>query len=227
MYDEIPDVEEPKQYSLIQFNGAPLVEICNGEDFDVKMQYPILRMQWAESHCYLRKEAYECLCEAKSYLPAGMKFRIWDAWRPFKLQEELYNKYAADIIRQYGLENASQSEQSRVVRSYVSEPRRDVKLPPVHTTGGAIDLTLIGPDGRELDMGTEFDAFSETTRTNYYELHDENRIVRNNRRILYNVMVKAGFTNLPSEWWHYDFGDRFWAYYRKQPAIYDGIFERE
>ena len=50
-------------------------------------------------------------------------------------------------------------------------------------------------------------------------------IVRNNRRILYYTMTKVGFTNLPSECWHFDYGDRVWSYYKKMPAMYKGIFE--
>ncbi len=41
-----------------------------------------------------------------------------------------------------------------------------------------------------------------------YRAEDEQ--VRENRRLLYYAMIDAGFTNLPSEWWHYDYGDRFW-----------------
>ena len=73
-------------------------------------------------------------------------------------------------------------------------------------------------------MGTGFDAFSKKTNTVYYE--GINNEIRNNRRLLYYTMIKAGFTNLPSEWWHYDYGDRFWAYYTKKPAIYRGVFLR-
>lgn len=36
-------------------------------------------------------------------------------------------------------------------------------------------------------------------------------------------MIKAGFTNLPSEWWHYDYGDAFWSYYTKNAVKYQGI----
>ncbi|MFO6088788.1 hypothetical protein ACLBTQ_28855, partial [Pseudomonas aeruginosa] len=25
--------------------------------------------------------------------------------------------------------------------------------------------------------------------------------------------LHAGFSNLPSEWWHYDFGDQLWAWH--------------
>ncbi len=43
----------------------------------------------------------------------------------------------------------------------------------------------------------------------------------------YNIMIKAGFTNLQSEVWHYDYGNRAWGYYKKKPAIYKGILEIE
>lgn len=32
---------------------------------------------------------------------------------------------------------------------------------------------------------------------------------------------RAGFTSLPSEWWHYDYGNQQWAWYRvEERAIY-------
>ncbi|MGV8547019.1 M15 family metallopeptidase, partial [Pseudomonas aeruginosa] len=39
------------------------------------------------------------------------------------------------------------------------------------------------------------------------------RRVRDHRRLLYHAMLDAGFSNLPSEWWHYDFGDQLWAWH--------------
>ena len=34
-------------------------------------------------------------------------------------------------------------------------------------------------------------------------------------------MIEAGFSNLPSEWWHYDFGDQLWAWHSgAQAALY-------
>jgi len=38
-------------------------------------------------------------------------------------------------------------------------------------------------------------------------------------------MIEVGFSNLPSEWWHYEYGDKNWAYIQGKPAVYDGIFE--
>lgn len=98
-------------------------------------------------------------------------------------------------------------------------------IPPVHTTGGAVDLTILDNYGRELDMGSFFDEFTDRTYTAYYE-NEKNVLVKNNRRLLYNIMTTVGFTNLPSEWWHYDYGDRFWAFYKKEPTLYRGVFTK-
>ena len=38
-------------------------------------------------------------------------------------------------------------------------------------------------------------------------------------------MISVGFTNLPSEWWHYDYGTKFWAYFNNTDALYSGILD--
>ena len=227
---KIPRVEDPARYTVREFQRSDLVEITSNEKIDVCMQYPLLGMKNAEAQCLLRKEAAEKLYEAAAKLPKGWRFRIWDAWRPFALQHELYETYSKDIIRDFGLEKVSEEERNAVIRGFVSDPIPDREIPPVHTTGGAIDLTILDVDGKELDMGTDFDAFTEKTRTDYFEASnhiEEADRIRENRRLLYGLMTDAGFTNLPSEWWHYDYGDRFWAYYNRCPAIYGGVFTME
>ena len=137
-----------------------------------------------------------------------------------------------DIIRDFHLEELPEAKRRAAICKFVSDPVPDTKVPPAHTTGGAIDLTLLDPEGRELPMGCGFDAFTDKTCAAYFEAPEhvqgaENEQVRENRRLLYYAMIDAGFTNLPSEWWHYDYGDRFWAYYMRKPAIYEGVFTRE
>ena len=65
-------------------------------------------------------------------------------------------------------------------------------------------VTIVDNFGNEINMGTEFDCFKDTANTNYYELNNINDEIRNNRRLLYNAMLQAGFTNLPTEWWHFE-----------------------
>jgi D-alanyl-D-alanine dipeptidase len=79
-------------------------------------------------------------------------------------------------------------------------------------TGGAVDLTLCDPDGVELDMGTAVDATPEASHnacnTAADNIPDE---ARHNRRILVSALRSAGMVNYPTEWWHWSYGDRYWA----------------
>lgn len=225
------------------FIDNPFVEITSKSGIDVAMQYPILGMEHGESRCFVRREVYEKLLEVQRMLPEGISLRIWDAWRPFALQKELYHVYEAQILESQGLTNASFEEKQQAISQFVSLPRPDRDYPPLHTTGGAVDVTLIDAAGRELDMGTPFDSFSEKSASDYYENEEtgaeetaanETAVnesafeeVRNRRRILRNAMCSAGFTYLDSEWWHYDYGNREWARQLEVPAIYRGAFAIE
>lgn len=225
MMKAIPNRAEPVIYMETAFIDSNFVEVVSNDIFDVKMMYPILNMENAENKCYMRKEVLDKLFLASKLLPMGYKFRIWDAWRPISLQLELYGKYSRKIISEYNLDAANEIQVKKMISQFVSEPILDRDLPPVHTTGGAVDLTVVNAKGIELDMGSEYDEFTSRTYSSYYE-SEENKIVRDNRRILYNAMINVGFTNLPSEWWHFDYGNRFWAFYKRKPAIYRGVFTK-
>ena len=220
----IPAKDLPGLHTLLLQSNEPFVQVTEESGLKICMQYPLLGMQNAESRCMMRKTVFEKLLVAQSLLPHGYSLCIWDAWRPFALQQELYEAYKADIIREFHLENASREEQEQLLAKFVSPPIADSLLPPLHTTGGAVDVTIVDKNGNELPMGTAFDAFSDKTQTAFFELHDESDEIRSNRRLLYHCMTKAGFSNLPSEWWHYDYGNRFWGYFNSCPAVYEGIF---
>lgn len=220
----IPHICDPQRHEKIHCNHDDFVLITELDGFDIQMQYPLLGMQNAEHRCMMRREVLLRLQKAQHLLPDGYKLRIWDAWRPFALQKELYEKYRTDIIKQFHLVRQSKEEQDAVIAKFVSPPNASVFSPPVHTTGGAVDVTLLDKNANELNMGTAFDAFSEKTQTDYFEINNGNEEIRHNRRLLYACMTKAGFTNLPSEWWHFDYGNRFWGYYNHCPALYEGIF---
>jgi len=69
-----------------------------------------------------------------------------------------------------------------------------------HSRGSAVDLTLISIDDQELNMGTIFDYFDETSYTDAMEISEA---AKNNRLFLKEMMEKHGFVNYPLEWWHY------------------------
>ena len=223
---KIPNNKMPSKNKENRFIDSPLVLITKDMGFIIEMQYPLLGMENAIEKCLVRKEVLDRLKIAKKYLPEDITFKIWDAYRPFKLQEELYHKYKKDIIKEFRLEKLSKKEQDKVINEYVSLPIWNQDFPPLHTTGGSVDLTLCyKKTGKELDMGIPFDSFSKLTNTNSFEIEGMDETVRENRRLLYFAMTKAGFTNLPSECWHFDYGNRNWSYYTDKPAIYNGIYE--
>ncbi len=112
------------------------------------------------------------------------------------------------------------SELYDITREFVIHPNETSRyaIPP-HNSGGAIDLTLKYEDSF-LDMGTDFDAVTPASYTNFFEQEfNENfgiskerwLLIRKNRRILFNSMKYVGFTNFQVEWWHFDLGDCMWA----------------
>lgn len=219
-------LEQPKRWVDNGFINSRIAVITEDMGFNVDLQYPKMKCRNAVRTCFVREEILERLKTARSFLPEGYSFKIYDAWRPMKLQEELYEQYTAHIAGKYDLDALSEEDREEFLSRFISPPVHDRINPPVHTTGGAIDLTIVDSKGKELNMGTAFDEFSDKAYTAHFEGTEEEEIIYN-RRMLYNSMIKAGFTNLPSEWWHYDYGDKFWAYYNKTKTLYSGLFTEE
>lgn len=95
-----------------------------------------------------------------------------------------------------------------------------------HPTGGAIDITL-SKDEIEIEMGTEFNDIPIGPENLTY-LHSNyiNHVAKENRTILINCMEKVGFENYPTEWWHWSYGDCYWAFINNCNALYEPVDEK-
>ena len=70
-----------------------------------------------------------------------------------------------------------------------------------HSRGSTIDLTLLDMEtGKEVDMGSPFDFFSQVSHPDYRGITEEQY---NNRQNLRNIMMKSGFLPMDCEWWHF------------------------
>lgn len=219
-------MEEPLVTEKTAYADAGFAVLKEEDGILVRMQYPKLGMKNAEQGCFLRQGAYERLAEAQKRMPRGYHIAVWDAWRPFSLQKELFDSYYQSIVETFGIADEPENVKLDTVRKYVSIPHRLEYEYPVHTSGGAVDITLVDEAGHDIPMGTRFDEMVPAAQTDYFENTDNEEVIRN-RRLLYHVMISCGFTNLPSEWWHYDYGDRFWAYYTGKPILYGPVYEKE
>ena len=80
---------------------------------------------------------------------------------------------------------------------FVADPAKGSR----HNRGAAVDLTLVDLDtGNEIP--TPYDDFTKKAFADYADLPPN---VIANRAKLHDAMVRHGFDQLPSEWWHFDF----------------------
>ena len=74
-----------------------------------------------------------------------------------------------------------------------------------HSRGSAVDLTLLDMrTGKEVDMGSPFDLFSEASHPDSRAVTDEQY---ENRMFLQSVMTRNGFLPIDCEWWHFSLRD--------------------
>ncbi|GAA0617215.1 hypothetical protein GCM10010394_54230 [Streptomyces crystallinus] len=101
---------------------------------------------------------------------------------------------------------------------YVSPP----EIAP-HSAGAAVDLTLADADGVELDLGTRMNATpEESAGACYTRAANISARARENRTVLAASLTAAGLVNYPTEWWHWSYGDRYWALATAAPAALYG-----
>ena len=129
---------------------------------------------------YIRKIVGEALAKVQTYLLENFKLQIkvFDGYRPLSVQKKMWKIMPDD--------------------RYVANPATGSR----HNRGAAVDLTLIDSTGTELEMGTEYDNFTEKAHYDYPDLSEK---IKSNRKILLDTMVKFGFSPIESEWWHFDF----------------------
>ncbi|MDN3689008.1 M15 family metallopeptidase [Cyclobacterium jeungdonense] len=150
------------------------------------------------SRCYMQPEVAEMLEEAYQELSVRypeLTFLIYDAVRPQSVQQILWDEL---------------DKPDSLKPLYVADPMKG----SLHNFGVAIDLTLASKEtGDPLDMGTGYDYFGYPAYPDREDqMLQEGRISEEqvaNRKILREVMKKAGFTGIGSEWWHFN------AYSRK------------
>jgi D-alanyl-D-alanine dipeptidase len=153
-----------------------------GWDVEVDIAYATARNitgkpVYARGACYLHPVAAQHLQRAIDLARAmGYRLRIFDAYRPAEAQWVLWN-HSPDP-------------------DFLADPRRGSP----HSRGVAVDLTLIGPDGRDLDMGTGFDAFTPLSHHGNMAISAE---AQRNRALLLGIMTAADWDFYRNEWWHY------------------------
>ncbi|MGW0749883.1 M15 family metallopeptidase [Streptomyces sp. NPDC002587] len=199
---EIVLMSDPKVAAIpVVESGERLVDVRHGDCLlvDTRKQDP------SDAYAYLREGVLERLVTAQAMLPAGLRLLFVEGYRPPSLQREYFEEYAGQLRTAHPDWSAEQLHAA--ASRYVSPP----DIAP-HSAGAAVDLTLAAADGNELDLGTRVNADpEESAGACYTHAAGISEEARANRQLLGTALTAAGLVNYPTEWWHWSFGDRYWA----------------
>jgi D-alanyl-D-alanine dipeptidase len=136
------------------------------------------------NRAYLRKEAAAALARVQHRLMSGgMGLKVFDGYRPVRATLGM-------------VEWARRTDQMHFIQDgYIASHSR-------HNLGLAVDLTLVdlSMGGREVDMGTPYDTFSDQA----HWANASGRTMRY-RQLLRTAMESEGFKQYDQEWWHYSY----------------------
>lgn len=183
-------------------NKIPIVE-CGEPMVSLARYCPWANLEKCK-HPWSRKSVAEMLTDAKARLPEGYTFRVFEAYRELEEQKEKYWRHYKRMREEHP--DWPENILRRNLNRYLAPP--DAKAPPGHTTGAALDLRIIGPDGQDLDMTSPMPYGLWPPHTYTKKITPE---ARANRQILIDAMSGAGFSNCLDEWWHWSYGDSAWA----------------
>ncbi len=217
----------------IQECHEPLIPISL-ELFATELPHPYQKLgapyhlSQANSPYFLRQKVLDSLIVAQTKLQQNYpnwRIQIFDAYRPIAVQQFMVDYTFAETVKAEGLtlDSPSLTEAKRqaileLVYQFWAAPSLDPATPPPHSTGAAVDVTLVDANGKKVDMGSPIDELSPRSYPNHfwYSKDKEAQKYHQHRQLLAEVMFWAGFQQHQQEWWHFSLGDQMWAWLTSQ-----------
>jgi D-alanyl-D-alanine dipeptidase len=216
-------ISDPKVVQIpIEECGEPLMDLRAVADRD-GLEVDGRKQDDAGLWLHARVGIIDRLRRAQAAAPGGVSLLVIEAYRPMELQRFYFQRYVTELQEEHP--TWDRKRLYAFASRYVAPP--DV-VPP-HSTGGAVDLTLVDPSGAELDLGTPVNASPEQSRGACFTAAPGLTFeAKSNRALLCRLMEGAGFVNYATEWWHWSYGDRYWAYTDGNAvAIYGPVTTRD
>ena len=139
----------------------------------------------------------------------GYRLKVFDAYRPASAVKHFVLWGLEDTdIRMKPFFYPDLDKEELFMKGYIASRSS-------HSRGSTVDLTLLDmKTGKELDMGSPFDYFSEVSHPDYTGITKEQY---ENRMLLRNAMIRNGFEPYDCEWWHFTlrnepFPDTYYAF---------------
>ncbi|HEX8550534.1 MAG TPA: M15 family metallopeptidase [Abditibacteriaceae bacterium] len=201
----------------IEDNGEPLVDV-----FQVcpQLSWMTENMRFDFPRSGLGRESLAFMLRtAQGLLPSGVRLQVVGVLRSFAIQKQMYEIVKGEMREKHP--DWDEEFLTSYVNVFSAPPI--LTTPPPHTTGGAVDLLLIDENGERLDMISPFEMGWDSAPMDMPGLSET---ARRNRDLLRDVLLEAGLTNFPGEWWHWSYGEPGWALRGGHPvALYGAVPE--
>ncbi len=176
--DYIPDiVQEIRYYSTYNFIGD--------------------RIDGYEEPCALLTiEAARALKDVSNeMIVKGYRLKVFDAYRPAcAVRRFVFWGIEDTDIRMKPYFYPDLEKQELFAKGYIASMSG-------HSRGSTVDLTMLDmKTGKEVDMGSPFDLFSEISHPDCRQITEDQY---ENRMLLQCSMVRNGFQPIDCEWWHF------------------------
>jgi len=186
----------------------------------------------SKSPFYLREGVLAALLKAQEALQQehpSWQIQVFDAYRPIAVQQFMVDYTFQALLQTRGLspEALTTLERQAIleqVYEFWAVPSPNPATPPPHSTGAAVDVTLLDELGQPVAMGSAIDELSPRSYPNHFEasMDHQAQVYHQHRQCLCDCMTAAGFTRHPKEWWHFSLGDQMWAWLRNQSELEAG-----
>lgn len=226
--EKIVLIADPKVLAIpIHENHEPLVDLVHQREIAYGPP-PLLPNN--TNYTKVRKTIYDKLIKAQAMLPDGLKFCLYEGYRSFELQQKIFQERYDSLHK----ENPQLTHQQIFIEStkFVSPVINldgSINIPP-HSTGAAIDVYLLDKQGQAVDMGIHLDDTYADLKGIYCKTNSQviSEEAKEFRKIMGEVLRAVGFVNYPTEYWHWSYGDRYWAYQTHEKfALYNTVQENQ
>jgi zinc D-Ala-D-Ala dipeptidase len=196
---QLPNPQESKKVSVTQL--VDIQTISPGITLDIRYATDnnfMRRKLYSQARCLLIASVAQHLAQVQADLERqGLGLKVYDCYRPLAVQKQMWQVMPDD--------------------RFVANPANGSR----HNRGSAVDVTLVDRDGKELEMPTQFDDFTERAYSN-----DKNASAsaKKHRQQLKQAMENHGFTQLKTEWWHFDANN--WQKYPLLDVPFEAISQR-
>ena len=151
---------------------------------------------YEEPVALLTREAARALkAVSNEMMVKGYRLKVFDAYRPvMAVKHFLLWAIEDEDVRMKPYFYPDIDKQDAFEMGYIAKQSS-------HSRGSTIDLTLLDmKTGKEVDMGSPFDLFSEISHPDCRQITEDQY---ENRMLLQRSMVRNGFQPIDCEWWHF------------------------